>query len=95
MNVVIYGEFKNIYLCLCWVFVAVQAFLWLWRVGLLSSCRAWALFAGVSLAGEHRQAPGHLGSVAAVPRLQSERSVLAAHTSLGAPWHVGSSWTWD
>lgn len=51
------------------VFVAVRALLWLWREGLLSSCRAWALSAGVSLAGEHRQAPGHPGSGAAVSRL--------------------------
>ena len=35
------------------------------------------------------------GSVAAVPRLQGERSVVAAHTGLGAVWHAGPSWTWD
>lgn len=42
-----------IYLCLCWVFVAVWAFLKLWGAGAILSCGAWAIIAVASLVGDH------------------------------------------
>ena len=66
---------------LCWVFIAVQALLQLWRMGVaLQFVVHGLLIAAASL--------GHLGSVVTSPRLLSTGSIVLWHTTLVALRHT-------
>ena len=66
-----YFIYLCIYLWLCWVFIAVQAFLWLWRAG----ATLWLRFAGFSPWTEE---PGRLQSTGSQSR--ARLSCQHAHT---------------
>ena len=72
-------HFKFVLLRLCWVFVAVRAFLRLWQRGLVSCGVRWGASrcGGFSCCGA--QAPACSGSVVAAPRLYSTRSAVVVH----------------
>ena len=70
-----------IYLWLCWVFIAAQAFLQLKRAGATLRCSACAAQCG-GFSGRGAWALGAQASVVAVPRLQSPGSGVVWHTGL-------------
>ena len=96
----VHFKFLFIYFWLCWIFVALSGSIE-WR--LLSNCGAWASHcSGFSCC--RAQAPGHTGFSSCGTWAQSLRlwgsrttgsTVSLYFTGLVAPWHVGSSWTWD
>ena len=99
-----------VYFWLCWVCVAVQASLWLWKWGVLSGCRAWTSHRGgfcpctVGLQGSRASAVaaqglrscGLLGSRARSKQLRCMSLVILRHVR--ASWSRGRthvSCIWD